>query len=336
MASFNLIDEPWVPCTMLDGTRRSLGLLDVLTQAQGIGEVGGDSPLVIAALHRLLLAVLHRNFDIGDEQQWGALWKGGAFDAGVVDAYFERWHGRFNLFDDEKPFYQVASLDETKARSIANLFFHQNNNPTLFTHLATSTPPELTPAEAARLLIGYMAFDVPGTKTSERGKESAKAATLNKGAILLAKGDDLFQTLMFNLCRYAPEEEEPWDFDWEKDVPAWERDGKTHPEDRRPDGYLDLLTWQSRRIRLQPEIGEDGGTVVKKVVIMKGFQLPQDYILHDKETMLAFQKNLRATSNQDPWQSVTFKEGRALWRDSLALVQSAGVADNTFKTAEDF
>ena len=77
LATFNLIDEPWIPCTMLDGARRSLGLRETLTQAQAIRELGGDSPLEVAALHRLLLAVLHRNFDIGDSQQWGALWESG-------------------------------------------------------------------------------------------------------------------------------------------------------------------------------------------------------------------------------------------------------------------
>ena len=331
MASFSLIDQPWVPCTMLDGTRRPLGLRDVLTQAPSIGEVGGDSPLVVAAIYRLLLALLHRNFDIDDERKWGAHWKRRAFDVGVIDDYFGRWRDRFNLFDDEKPFYQVASLDETKARSIANLLFHQDNNPTLFTHLVKFMPPELTPAEAARSLIGYMAFDVGGTKTSELGQESAKAALLNKGAILIAKGDNLYQTLMLNLCRYAPDHGEPWEFDQVKDLPAWERVGTTAPIDRKPDGYIDLLTWQSRRIRLQPEIGKDGSTVVRNVVIMKGFQPPRDFTLQGKEPMLAFKKNPNATKNQDPFPSVTFREGRALWRDSLALIQSAGVVEETVK-----
>ena len=59
--SFNLIDEPWIPC-ILDGTRVELGLRDVLAQAQQLREIRGDSPLETASLHRLLLAVLHRIF----------------------------------------------------------------------------------------------------------------------------------------------------------------------------------------------------------------------------------------------------------------------------------
>ena len=319
LATFDLIDEPWIPCTMLDGSQRSLGLREVLAQAQDIGELGGDSPLEVAALHRLLLAVLHRNFDIGDEQQWGALWENGAFDSEVINDYFEKWRGRFDLFDEERPFYQVAGLDPTKGGSSARLFFHQDNNATLFTHVATADPPSLTPAESARLLVGFMAFDVGGLKSDG----SAKAAMLNNGALVLIKGSNLFQTLMLNLCRYAPQDGAPWDFNPDRDIPAWERDEETRPEDRSPAGYIDLLTWQSRRIRLQPETEQDGSAVVRNVVIMKGAQPPSNFVgIRYRETMLAFRSNKDAKGQQDPWPVVTFREDRALWRDSHALMSS--------------
>lgn len=324
-ASFNLIDEPWIPCAMLDGSRQTLGLRDVLVRSQNIAEIEGDSPLVVAALHRLMLAVLYRSFRVQSLDDWHSLWKQSGWDKYLLDAYWEKWRCRFDLFDDKKPFYQVANLDYAKGSSSALLLFHQDNNPTLFNHLYKSEPPDLTPDEAARLLVGFMAFDVGGTKASEHGPQSAKAAMLNKGAVVLAKGDNLFNTLMLNLCRYDPEEGEPWDFDRKEDIPAWERDEETRPEDRRPDGYLDLLTWQSRRIRLQPQLNGNGKAVVKNVVIMKGYQPPQRYAIHGKETMLAFRKNQKATRNQDPWSAMDFKESRALWRDSLALLQVTDV-----------
>ncbi len=328
MATFNLVDEPWIPCTMLDGTRRSLGLRETLTQAQDVGELGGDSPLEVASLHRLLLAVLHRNFDIGDSQQWGTLWESGAFDSGVINGYFEKWRSRFDLFDGERPFYQVAGLDLTKGGSSARLFFHQDNNATLFTHVATADPPSLTPPESARLLVGFMAFDVGGLKTGG----PAKAAMLNNGAVVLVKGSNLFQTLMLNLCRYAPEQGDPWDFNRDHDIPAWERDKAPHAEHRNPAGYIDLLTWQSRRIRLQPETGQDGSTVVKNVVIMKGAQPPNNFGLRNRETMLAFRSNPHAKGQQDPWPVVTFREDRALWRDSHALMYSTNAESVQPKT----
>ena len=308
---------------MEDGKRALLGIRDALAQAPAISEVRGDSPLVIAALHRLLLAILHRNFPVEGPGQWAALRDRGAWDFSMLDGYLELWHDRFNLFDAERPFYQVSGLDLSKGGSPARLLFHADNNPTLFSHLSTSAPPELIPAEAARLLVGFMAFDVGGTKTSERGQESARAAPLNKGAVMLPRGGSLFETLMLSMCRYVPEEGDPWHFSREHDLPAWERDGETRPEDRVPGGYIDLLTWQSRRIRLQPEPGEDGSTIVRNVVIMKGYQPPEDFGLHGRETMLAFKRSTRARPGQDPWPAVTFNRDRALWRDSLTLMHSA-------------
>lgn len=321
LAAFNLIDEPWIPCTMLDGTQEHRGIQGVLVQAGNIKEIGGESPPVVAALHRLLLAVLHRNFDIADSGVWDRLWKRGRFDIEELNVYFRRWYGRFDLFDEENPFYQVVGLDLAKGGSSARLLFHQDNNPTLFTHLATSDPPELDPAAAARWLLGFMSFDVGGTKTAEHGQKSAKAAMLNRGAVVQARGDNLFQSLMLNLCRYAPQEGEPWDFEPGKDIPAWERDIDTQPKERMPDGYIDLLTWQNRRIRLEPSDASDGSTVIRNVVIMDGYRAP-DHILHGKETMISFRRNPRAKGNQDPWLAVAFDEDRALWRDSLALLHS--------------
>ena len=259
LTEFNLIDEPWIPCTMGDGGREMLGIREVLARAPDVAEVRGDSPLVIAALHRLLLAILYRNFPVEGSGHWATLWSRKGWDNAVLDGYLDRWRHRFELFDSERPFYQVSGLDLSRGGASARLLFHADNNPTLFSHLSTSAPPELTPAEAARLMVGFMAFDVGGTKTSEQGQESAKAAPLNKGAVILPRGRSVFETLMLSMCRYVPEEGDPWSFDRDRDLPAWEREGETRPEDRVPDGYIDLLTWQSRRIRLQPEPGKDGG-----------------------------------------------------------------------------
>ena len=57
--SFNLCDEPWLPCIRLDGRAVELGLYDMLMQAHTLRELLGETPLETAALHRLLLAVLH-------------------------------------------------------------------------------------------------------------------------------------------------------------------------------------------------------------------------------------------------------------------------------------
>ena len=68
--SFNLIDGEWIPCIMLDGTTREFGLLETLARAHEVEEVFDPSPLITASLHRLLLAILHRNFGPASIQEW--------------------------------------------------------------------------------------------------------------------------------------------------------------------------------------------------------------------------------------------------------------------------
>ena len=110
---FNLVDEPWVPCIRTDGQAEHLSLRDTLIRAHQLREIAGESPLVTAALYRLLLAVLHRVFGPEDHDAWCNLWETGHWDTVQLDTYLEQWQHRFNLFDSEHPFYQV---DEPRVR----------------------------------------------------------------------------------------------------------------------------------------------------------------------------------------------------------------------------
>jgi CRISPR system Cascade subunit CasA len=314
-----------MPCQLLKGGFSDLSIYDALLQAPEIRELADPSPLVTLALHRLLIAILHRNFGPANAAAWERMWKARAWDKAVLSKYLENSHHQFNLFDAERPFYQVATLNFRNESSITKLAHElaSGNNATLFDHSNENAPPSVTAPEAARWLMAYQAFAAGGLVSRERGSApSAHAAPLTRGAVVLVKGRNLFETLMLNLVRYDPENEEPFKSS-DKDCPAWEREGVTDAQDRAPDGYLDLLTWQSRRIRLRAEAAPNGNILVRAAVIMKGFQFPSGFHLYGKETMLAFFKNQRAKGDQDPWPPLTFQEGRALWRDSTALFQSA-------------
>lgn len=327
--SFGLADQPWVPCIMAsDGSAQALGLRAVLAQAGEIRELVDDSPIVTVALHRLLLAILHRNVGPPGPGAWATLWESGRWDSDRLDRYFAEWQDRFDLFATERPFYQDARLDlqyaipiARRAREIASY-----THTTLFDHTPDDAEEGISAAQAARFVVGHQAFTVGGLVSLERGQDpkrfkSAYAGPLNKGAVGLLKGGTLFETLMLNLHRYSREAAEP--FEWSgDDRPAWERPEPARAEDRFPTGYLDLLTWQSRRIRLRPELDGEGRPRVRSVVIMKGDQLPVTWHRRGHDTMLAFTKREKPAKGQDPWPAVAFREDRALWRDSLALFQS--------------
>ena len=114
MPSFNLVSEPWIPCVTAQGVRE-FSLREVLAQAHTIKELSDDSPLVTVALHRLLLAILHRNFGPASFDEWKELWRASKWDEAKLNQYFEQWQHRFDLFDKDRPFYQVQRMTKTVA-----------------------------------------------------------------------------------------------------------------------------------------------------------------------------------------------------------------------------
>lgn len=326
-ASFNLVDEPWIPCVLLaSGERRDLSLRDTLARAAEIREIDDPSPLVTVALHRLLLAILHRNVGPAGLESWHTLWSKGAWDSATLGQYLDTWRHRFELFDAERPFYQAASLDFQYEKPIATLTHElaSGNNTTLFDHTTEAARPVFSAAQAARRVVAFQSFALSGLVSFEKGQDrnrfgSAIAAPLVKGAVAMIKGGNLFETLMLNAHAYNAVL--PFKRD-DGDLPAWERDDETVAGDRFPTGYLDLLTWQSRRILLHPEPDTAGHVMVRSVVIMKGTQFPESFSLYEKEPMFAFRRNLKAKGSQDPFPVVGFQEERAVWRDSHVLFQS--------------
>ncbi len=168
MFSFNLVDEKWIPCIMPDGSRQERSLIDVLLMAGEITEIFDSSPLVTIALHRLLLAILHRNFGPANKEEWQRMWNEGKWQNDKLSAYFAKWHPRFELFDNKYPFYQCASLPFSGTDSKGKLESYENSiasiahelaiyldKATLFDHTTEASPPTLSSAEAARLLLAF-------------------------------------------------------------------------------------------------------------------------------------------------------------------------------------
>jgi len=330
---FNLLDAPWIPCLALapDGAvhREELGLQTLLERAHEITELTSASPLVTIALYRMLLALMHRVYGPADEDAWWALWKGRKANAEKLHAYLDEWRPRFNLFDAERPFYQDAAISEEYAGSIAELTPEQasdSNKVLLFDHGQGAAVGGLTPAAAACYLTAFHSYAVGGFMSFEKGQDpkiykSAKAGPLVKGAVLLVRGETLWQTLLLNMVRYPREQRTR--HPGKHDMPAWERpkDKETTGLARLPDGYLDYLTWQSRRVRLFPDIEGEGEIVVRRVAALKGHPFAPGFERRHEETMMAFTQTERTKTEdgQDDDSPFTFRDERALWRDSTTV-----------------
>jgi CRISPR system Cascade subunit CasA len=175
--------------------------------------------------------------------------------------------------------------------------------------------------------VALQNYAVGGLVSFAKGEDpsrykSAYAAPLVRGALTLVKGDNLFETLLLNLCRYDPRNGWPFAFEPDRDRPAWEAPPPTVIQEREPHGYLDYLTWQSRRVLLCPEQDADGAVMIRQVVIMKGNQFADGWVRKKAEVMQAFRAIEKPAAGQEPWLPVGFREDRALWRDSHAFLQS--------------
>jgi CRISPR system Cascade subunit CasA len=127
------------------------------------------------------------------------------------------------------------------------------------------------------------------------------------------QGQTLFETLTLNLVRYSDDEPLPRRAD---DRPAWEMDDPFRPERTVPRGYLDYLTWQNRRILLLQE-DDAAGPVVRRLTIGPGLRLDA--------ACLDPMKHYRIDEKRGPL-PLRFREERALWRDSAALLRHRSAA----------
>lgn len=308
-SSYNLVDEPWIPCITLDGQYLELGLRDTLARASDLREIRDNSPLVTAALYRLLLAVLHRVLDPKDEDEWAELRAARAFDAEQLGDYWQAWNHRFDLYHPERPFYQAGGYSEGEVSSIARLAmeFSCQNNATLFDHTIDESPPILTHADAARLIVASQCYCFSCKLQGGYGS----ASPLFTAALFLVRGHTLWETLSLNLLWSRQRPSDPID-----DLPVWEIDEEPEPSHDSTESLIRFLTWQARRIRIVPPSPSEKGPscVYYGVGAQWAKQAPP---FEDPYTMIR-----RTDDGLKPYR---LRLKRALWRDSSTLMgASAG------------
>jgi CRISPR system Cascade subunit CasA len=304
--SFNLVDQPWIPCLQRDGQVIELSLRDLFARAHALVDVAADSPMESAALYRFLVAILHRNFGPANSKQWQVLWQRETFPLNTINAYLSEWHERFELFSNDYPFYQ--SLEEIQFRSSLVDFRHGTGfTPnTHFNHEATKdTVLTYTPAKAARVLLATQNFSFGG---GYHGEHSYAPCTF--GALFMVIGENLRETLLLNLTRY-PDKEDSSD-----DRPAWEMEDAYDLNRTHPFGKTDYLTWHNRRIRLAAEITQSGEILITDWSIRPGLKMAAE--------QMNFMSHYKP-SKKSGYYSLSFDEDKLLWRNSHSLLTLEGI-----------
>jgi CRISPR system Cascade subunit CasA len=304
---FNLIDEPWLPCIQSDGTPVELGLYDALAQAHTLRELHGETPLGTAALHRFLLAVLHRIFGPSSRKAWSQLWKNGRWDEVAVQDYFDRWRDRFDLFDAKHPFYQCPN-PPGDPEPLNRLSLPHAYNSTLFEHQLADGTLSVPASRAARWLVTLQASGI-GTGPPFN---PYPAGPLVNTLIVMVQGRTFFETLAFNLIEYHDDKPIPA---MQEDYPIWEYDKNPFPPSPktfyRP-GYLGYLTWQSRTIHLLP-VWEGGQIYVRECYLSQGARWDSMLI---EDPMKVYRMAKKKDIGMLP---LRLREGRSMWRDAGVL-----------------
>jgi CRISPR system Cascade subunit CasA len=311
VSRFNLIDEKWIPVRFPDGTHDELGIRDTLLRSKDIAAVEDPSPLVVAALHRFLLAFLYRALEgPTDIDQARKLFRDG-LPSEKITAYLEKWRDRFWLFDDKHPFYQVPAYEpkekkgKKKWKSWPAIAAEHNadNAKVLVDHIDLVNAGSTPSSKAARWLVACQTFVLGGGNSDFVYTKSAPSAN---AVIALPLGLHLHDTLLLSL---VPENREVL----LADRPIWEQEPISVEAlkggvGRPVMGVADLYTWLSRSIKFQ--FDGDGDTLSELAFASGVGCSSEGYV----DPMLAYR-----IEEKKGKLAVRFRD-RGLWRDFASLL----------------
>ncbi|GAB3752701.1 type I-E CRISPR-associated protein Cse1/CasA [Zhihengliuella somnathii] len=340
-SSFDLREEPWIPCAMLDGSNELLSLRHVFDRSTEIARVVGDNPPQSVAVFRTLLVVfwrahrLHGDLDSNDPATW---WQS-MFDASPdeiaapVGDYLDELDKRFDLFHPATPFMQVADLRKPDDSFQGADRLLPDSESDYFSVRSAHGKEHLSFAEAARALITLHAYDYSGIKAGVAGDprvKGGKSYPIGPGWVgqtgqVIIHGSNLEETLVLN---------SPAEFlqrhDLDEDMPAWEQEPQTQIskgwnaqlkdlEPLFPAGPCDVLTWQSRRVRLHADNDRVFG-----VLVTNGDKIATKNQFADPMTAYRYSRN-QSTKTETVHMARELDPELTLWRGLEALLVREGV-----------
>ncbi|MFI0738863.1 type I-E CRISPR-associated protein Cse1/CasA [Streptomyces sp. NPDC021100] len=314
--------HPCARALTLDGRIAGQTLVELLTNAEDLKDVGGLTPGEKVALVEYLLAICYasRTYPSSDDE-W-TRWVLGQHPLDRAASWLARQpDDDWNLFSPTRPLGQnilLAEFLEEHGTGPAQLVIERVGDYNQFAdHHHLDHPDPLPAADAFRAMLTQHTFGLSG-RARISGKATLGPAITNlatgrlAGRIrVLALGPTLGDTLRLNLI---PTTDEPGvlNLSW-TEGPIERRGFAAKPDGRAVTGFADLHSYLGRSVLLRPKSGTDGDTaVVDRVLIGAGELLALDPELHLQDAVMSVTR----TGEKKPlWPSAT----RDLWREAHAL-----------------
>ncbi len=309
-ASFNVLDDPWIPVITAEAAEELLGIRQVLFRAHELREISSTSPLEEYSMYRFLGLFLmdalrpERESDIED------LLDGESFDREVIEDYITLCRSEgvsFDLFDEKRPFLQSPRDDtldgEPKAISVLDCTRPSGNNHTHFLH-ASAEEERQSPDRSLRLLLAAYLFSTVGAQGYPSGVYGAPPY------FGIVTGRNLYETLINVLL---PVESIGIPFD--SPPVLWRRTEPVFPKrEVGATSWLQGMLFPCRRISLLPD--EDG--------YVSGVYLSQGENFVNKESWrdpyVTYRRNETGFFPMRP------SSERAVWRNFSDIVDLRGGA----------
>jgi len=302
------------------GTEREVSLVEVFEAAASLRTLSG-TPLEVAVVLRLLLAVAQLTETPNSLNRWSELWQDRDGFMRRCAAYVRQQGDTWDLFHPERPFLQDKRLAIIDGEPLDPTFLSRGKVGTdaFVSHVSAADRP-IRPAVAARALLVAHAFSVGGTGTpnpvlpKRPGKKNdvndkySKSSLLAQSVIAFLNNSPLDRLLHLNLLASV-----------KADAPGW-RFSPAQTADPVPCQCIaDRYTRPATSALLYPN---DDGSVPRATVTIGSTFVRADSKKNEpgdamSDPMLPHDKNLR---------QLELDSGKALWRSAHILLATQGRA----------
>src|SRR5690606_29771116 len=189
-----------------------IGLRELFLHAHELTDIEASPPPAASGLWRVLTVIAARVTGLDNTslpiEEWGELQgevlDAGRFDPAAVEKYFAKFAGRFDLFDEDRPWLQDPRLrEQCKTSSGVNkliLYRPAGNNQVWFNHVTARNPLPVPADEAVfhlliQLYYGPSGQCTPRTVNGVSGRNT-KAGPLRRTLSFHPLGRTVFESLV--------------------------------------------------------------------------------------------------------------------------------------------